>query len=454
MSRALPAIPSLIPAPSRSLVRATGQESSSEVETRVLPAWPVLTVLWGYPIFWLLGLLPFASVIMAIPMLALLIMRRRILLVPGILPWIGFVLWMIPSALMIDGLGRAVGLGVRFSQFLALAIIMVYIVNARSSLSPKRVFNGLTFIWVFVIFGGYLGMLFPEAQLTFTIGRILPDAISSNDYVAELVFPTLAEIQTPWGAEEPFVRPSAPFSYTNGWGAAMAVLTPIAIGTAIGHRTARTMWFLVIALVAAIPPAIATTNRGLFLGLAGAVIYVLFCLLIRGRVLAFFWVTMLGVAATVVLLLSGVLDGIIERQETVDTTEGRGNLYLETWERTLESPIIGYGAPRPSTWSEIYVGTQGAIWNAMFCFGLIGLILFLGMILLGAVRTFDAPNLSAVWIHASVVVTVFLSIFYGLDRQLVFVGIALAVLLREKYLGHSSYWTSHPTPFARAENEE
>lgn len=454
MSRPLPAIPSLIPAPSRSLVRATGQDASSEVETRVLPAWPVLTVLWGYPIFWLLGLLPFASVIMAIPMLALLIMRRRILLVPGILPWIGFVLWMIPSALMIDGLGRAVGLGVRFSQFLALAIIMVYIVNARSSLSPKRVFNGLTFIWLFVIVGGYLGMLFPEAQLTFTIGRILPAAISSNDYVAELVFPTLAEIQTPWGAEEPFVRPSAPFSYTNGWGAAMAVLTPIAIGTAIGHRTARTMWFLVIALVAAIPPAIATTNRGLFLGLAGAVVYVLFCLLIRGRVLAFFWVTMLGVAATVVLLLSGVLDGIIERQETVDTTEGRGNLYLETWERTLESPIIGYGAPRPSTWSEIYVGTQGAIWNAMFCFGLIGLFLFLGMILLGAVRTFDAPNLSAVWIHASIVVTVFLSIFYGLDRQLVFVGIALAVLLREKYLGHSSYWTSHPTPFARAENEE
>ncbi|WP_194239342.1 O-antigen ligase family protein [Microbacterium sp. CBA3102] len=445
---------SLIASPSRSLIAATGQDASLEVEPRVLPAWPVLTVLWGYPLFWLVGMLPFASVIMAIPMLALLIMRRRILIVPGILPWIGFVLWMIPSALMIDQLGRGVGLGVRFSQFLALAIIMVYIVNARTSLPPKRIFNGLTFIWMFVIVGGYLGMFFPEVQLTMTIGRLLPDAISSNDYVSELVFPTLAEIQTPWGAEEPFVRPSAPFSYTNGWGAAMAVLTPIAIGTAIGHRTARAMWVLVIALVAAIPPAIATTNRGLFLGIAGAVAYVLFCLLIRGRLLAFFWVTMLGLAGAVILFLSGFLDGIVARQETVDTTEGRGNLYAETWERTLQSPVIGWGAPRPSTWSEIYVGTQGAIWNAMFCFGLVGLFLFLGMIVLGAVRTFDAPNLSAVWIHASVVVTVFLSIFYGLDRQLVFVGIALAVLLREKYLGNSSYWTPQPTPFARAKNEE
>lgn len=444
---------SLIPSPSRSLIAATGQDAASDVEPRRLPAWPVLVILWGYPVSWALGLMPFLPVIMAIPMVGFLILRRRILLVPGMLPWLGFVLWMIPSALMIDQLGRGVGLGVRFSQFLALAIVMIYIVNARKSLTPKRIFNGLTFIWVFIIVGGYLGMLFPETQLTMTIGRLLPGALSSNDYIADLVFPTLAEIQTPWGAEEPFIRPSAPFAYTNGWGAAMAVLTPIAVGTAIGHRTARAMWFLVIALVAAIPPAIATTNRGLFLGIAGAVLYVMIRLLIRGRVLAFFWITALGVAATVVLVLSGALRGITERQETVDTTEGRGNLYLETFERTLQSPILGYGAPRPSTWSEIYVGTQGAIWNAMFCFGFVGLLLFVGMIALGVLYTLDAPNLSALWIHTSVVVAMILSIFYGLDRQLVFVGIALAVLLREKYLGNSSYWKRNPIPFVRVEDD-
>ncbi|QTV80191.1 hypothetical protein [Microbacterium sp. NIBRBAC000506063] len=105
-----------------------------------------------------------------------------------------------------------------------------------------------------MIFGGYLGMMFPDVRLTFTIGRFLPDALTSNDYINDLVFPPLADIQTPWGAEEPFKRPSAPFAYTNGWGAAMAVLTPIAVGTAIGHRTARAMWFLLAGLLAAIPP--------------------------------------------------------------------------------------------------------------------------------------------------------------------------------------------------------
>ena len=443
----------LITSPNRALLESTDQDFGSDVETRSLPAWPVLLVLWGYPAWWALGLLPFAQVIMALPMLAFLILRGRIVLVPGILPWLGFVAWMIPSALMIDELGRMVGLGVRFSQFLALAIMMVYIANARAALSPRRILGALTFIWAFIIVGGYLGMAFPEVRLTLTIGQLLPAAIADNDYVSDLVFPPLAEIQTPWGAEESFLRPSAPFAYTNGWGAAIAVLTPIAIATAIGHRTARAMWLLLIGLLAAIPPAIATTNRGLWIGLALAVVYVIVRLAMRGHWLAFAWSSVLAILGGVILALSGFLDGIVARQETVDTTAGRGNLYAETFERTLASPVLGYGAPRPSNWSEIYVGTQGAIWNAMFCFGFVGLALFVVALVAGALRTFDAPNLSALWLHTSIVVACALSVFYGLDRQLVFVGVALALMLREKYLGASSYWNPHPVPFARARHE-
>lgn len=422
-------------------------------ETKVLPAWPVLLVLWGYPVWWALGLLPFAPVIMALPMLAFLILNRRIVVLPGILPWLAFVAWMIPSALMVDEVSRLLGLGMRFSQFLALAIMIVYIANAPATVSPRRILNPLTFIWVFIIIGGYLGMAFPEERLTLTVGRLLPDAIVANDYVNDLVFPPLAEIQIPWGAEEPFMRPSAPFAYSNGWGAAIAVLTPIAIATVIGHRTARSMWFLIAGLLALIPPAIATTNRGLFVGLGVGVFYVMIRLAARGRWAAFAWLSILSLAGSIILVLSGFLNGIIERQETVDTTEGRLNLYLETFERTLTSPVLGFGAPRPSFTSEIYVGTQGAIWNAMFCFGFVGLILFVGLLLAGALRTWDAPNLSTLWLHAAVVVTCLLSVFYGLDRHLVFVGAILAIMLREKYGGGAAtYWTRSPLLFAQTKH--
>jgi hypothetical protein len=226
------------------------------------------------------------------------------------------------------------------------------------------------------------------------------------------------------------------------------------VATAIAHRTARAMWFLVAGLVAVIPPAVATSNRGLFLGLAGGIVYVMLRLILRGRWRALLWVTILSSAAALILTLSGFLDEIIARQEAADTTTGRGDLYTETFERTLGSPILGYGSPRPSFWSEISIGTQGAIWNAMFCFGFVGLALFLLMLVSGALRTADAPNLSALWLHTSVVVACALSIFYGLDRQLVFVGVALALMLREKYLGRSRYWTASPTPFGRSRNAE
>jgi hypothetical protein len=444
----------LIPSPSRSLLRATGQRTSIDTNTTALPAWPVLVLLWGYPLFWALGLLAFAQVVVAIPMLAYLTLRRRFTFVPGVLPWIGFAVWMIPASLMADQIGRLLGIGIRFSQFFALSVMMLYIVNERRTLPPHRILNGLTFIWVFVIIGGYLGMLFPEVRLSFTIGLLLPDVLTSDEYISDLVFPPLAEIQTPWGAEEPFKRPSAPFAYTNGWGAAIAVLTPIAVATAIAHRTARAMWLLVGGLVAVIPPAVATSNRGLFLGLAGGIVYIMLRLILRGRWRALLWVTILAAAAALILSLSGFLDEIVARQEVADTTTGRGDLYTETFERTLASPILGYGSPRPSFWSEISIGTQGAIWNAMFCFGFVGLALFVLMLVSGALRTADAPNLSALWLHTSVVVACVLSIFYGLDRQLVFVGVALAMMLREKYLGRSRYWAASPTPFGRSRNAE
>ncbi|MFE5409671.1 O-antigen ligase domain-containing protein [Microbacterium sp. NPDC056569] len=443
---------SFVPSPSRSLVRSTGQHPAAETDTSALPAWPVLVVLWGYPVFWALGLLAFAQIIVAIPMLAYLTFRRSFTFVPGVLPWFGFALWMIPAALMVDQLGRFVSVGLRFGQFLALAIMIVYIVNARRTLPARRVLNGLTFIWVFVIVGGYLGMLFPEYRLTLTVGLLLPEVVTSDEYVSDLVFPPLAEIQTPWGAEEPFQRPSAPFPYANGWGAGLAVLTPIAVATVIAHRSARAMWFLVVCLVAIVPPAVVSSNRGMFVGLAGAVLYVMVRLALRGRWMALLWVALLSAASAAILTLSGFMDAIVTRQEAADTTTGRGSLYVETFERTLESPILGYGTPRPSRWSEIFIGTQGAIWNTMFCFGFVGLALFALMLLSGALRTADAPNLSALWLHASVVVACGLAIFYGLDRQLVFIGPALAVMLREKYLGDSEYWRSNPVPFGRSGN--
>jgi len=409
-----------------------------------LPGWPVLVLLWGMPVWWVLGMLPFATAIMAVPMLAFLLQRGNVKVVPGVMPWIAFVVWMLPCALMLDSLGRMVGFSLRFAQFAAVAIAMIYVVNARRHLTVRRVLAGLTFTWVFVIVGGYLGLLWPDVTLTFTIGRLLPNALLENEYVSDLVFPPFAEVQTPYGAEEPFLRPSAPFAYANGWGAAIAILTPIAVAAAIARRTARATIFLFVGIVAAIPPAIATTNRGLFLGLIAAVGYVLVRFLLRGKWLPFLWVGTLSVLLTVVLGLSGLLSDIAERQETVDTTAGREVLYIEAFQRTLQSPILGYGAPRASYSTEITVGTQGMIWNAMFCFGFVGLALFILFFLGALIRTASAPNVAAIWLHSAVVAAAAMSVFYGLDRHMFPIALVIGLMLRERYAAQSTFWVPNP----------
>lgn len=418
-------------------------------QSRELPAWPVLVLLWGMGVWWALGMLPFYTAIMAVVMVAFLFQRGRVELVPGVVPFVAFVAWMLPCALMLDSVGRVMGYGVRFSQFAAVAVILVYTVNARGLLTPARILNGLSAMWAFVIIGGYLGLLWPEGELRYTVGMLLPSAVLQNEYVSDLVFPQFAEIQTPWGADEPFMRPSAPFAYTNGWGAAIAILTPIAVANAIAIRTAKATIWLIIGIALSIPPAIATTNRGLFVGVAVAVTYVLVRLLFQRKWVPVFWLTFLGAGLTIILLLSGLLTGILERQETVDTTEGRSDLYAETFARSLVSPLFGYGSPRPSYTSEISVGTQGMVWNLMFCFGFVGLGLFVLFMVGGIFRTWSVPNVSAVWLHSSLISACLMGVFYGLDRHLLPIVLVLGLLLRERYASESQYWTAAPRPFGR-----
>lgn len=407
---------------------------------RDLPAWPILVLLWGYPLWWGTGMLPFSGILMSLPMLWFLVFNRRTVVVPGVLPWLAFVLWMLPCMVMLDSAGRMLGYSIRLGQFTALALTLIYVVNARKSLTPRRLMAGLSAVWVTVIVGGYLGMLWPEQRLSFTVGRLLPAAILSNDYVSDLVFPPFAEIQDPWGAAQPFLRPSAPFAYTNGWGAAMAMLTPVVIGFALWLGTRRALVWTLVGILAAVPPAAASTNRGMFLTLGVSIGYVLLRMLFRRQWKPLIVSALVGTVALIALSQMGLFAGIAERQDTVDTTEGRGNLYTEAFLRTLQSPILGYGAPRPSFTSEITVGTQGALWNAMFCFGLVGLALFLWFLVGAALRTWSAPGTALLWVHSAMIGTCFMCVFYGLDRQMLFFVVISGLMLRERFTPGSEFW--------------
>ena len=99
----------------------------------------------------------------------------------------------------------------------------------RYGVDRRRIVAGLTFVWFFTVAGGVLGLLFPEVRLSTPVGMLLPHGVATNDYVRDLFFPPLAEVQHPYGSPVEFVRPSAPFPYANSWGVAIVLLTPVAV---------------------------------------------------------------------------------------------------------------------------------------------------------------------------------------------------------------------------------
>lgn len=395
---------------------------------RALPSWPLDALLYGFPVWWLLGLTPFIVPLAGLVMLALLLVRRGLALVRGVTPLLVFVAWLLPCMLMLDSGLRLVGYLERAGNYFAIAIVLVYLVNARERLPARRVIGGLVAVWLTVVLGGYLGVLFPQGRLSTPVGMLLPETITSNDYVHDLVFPPLSEVQQPWGAAEPYVRPAAPFPYTNGWGAAFALLTPVTFAAVrLGSR--RTKVLLGLALIASVVPAVATLNRGMFGALAVTGCYVAVRMALRGKGSAFLLLATGGCGAAVVAAAGGLF-GALSTRAQYGSTDDRMLLYRETIDRTLDSPLFGYGAPRPSEVVDVSVGTQGFVWMLMFSFGFVGLALFLWFLFGALVRTWRAPDTPALWLHGVLVAACALIGFYGLDvMQLLTVVLVIGVLL-------------------------
>lgn len=403
-------------------------------ESAGLPAWPVLTLIWGYPVLWALGATVIGGVLLTVVMLTYLAYNRSVRVVPGLGVLAAFVAWVVACAIMIDSAPRLLGYFYRLSILIVVAVAFLYAINATAHLTRRKVVSALTFLWFVTIVGGVVGMVFPEFRLSTPVGLLLPDSLTSNSYVHDLFFPPLAEIQHPFGSPTTFVRPSAPFPYANSWGVALVLLTPVAVARFLMASSKALRALIVVGLAVMLVPATASSNRGMFaaLGLAGA--YVVVRMAVRDRAAPMITIALVGAIGAAVLIANGVISQISTRQQYGQSIGVRLDLYRETFARTLHSPLLGYGAPRPSTVQEISVGTQGYVWMLMFSFGFVGLILFVLFLWGSTLRSWQAPGDVGLVLHSVLVVASAVIVFYGLDiMQLLTIMLVAALLLRNRY---------------------
>lgn len=411
-----------------------------------LPAWPFVAVFLGYPLWWLLGIGDMAWIGLSIIMVAYLL-RSRVYVPRGFGVWIVFLIWVACSVINIDTGGRLIGFAYRFMLYLACTIIFVFVYNARKLLTIDRILAVLTGFWVIVWIGGYLGLLFPTLEIRTPLAWILPNSLLNNELVREMAIRRLTQYN-PDAFNVIAPRPSAPFLYTNGWGNAYSILLPLVFARLSRLRPSPRYWTILVMIPISLVPAFLSLNRGMLIGLAVITLYVGLRLLVRGEWRPLLVIGGSGLVAGVIFTLLPVAERLTNRLSVSSTTEDRYALYLETLRRTVQSPLFGYGAPRPSEIAGApSVGTQGQLWMEIFSHGFVGAALFVLWLVILLTQTRRAVSTAGLICHAVVLATLVEIAYYGVVASgLVLALVSAAMALRMQGTEHPAVVSRRPRP--------
>lgn len=377
---------------------------------RVL-AWPLWALLVLYPVWWLLGLGTFIFPIVAVPMAIYLLRHRPIKVPPGFGIWLLFLGWFCFSVIMLrvnppgthgdSGALRVVAVGMRFSLYVSVTILLLYVGNLTERQLPRTtLIRWLAVMFVITVAGGFLGMLWPKFGFTAPMEMVLPHSIRTNNYVQSLVHPNSAQVQAVLGDSSP--RPAAPFGYTNMWGENLSVLLVwFVIGWWVygsGLRRIATVVLVGLAMV----PAIYSLNRGMWLGVGFTIVFVALRLALHGRLWVVGGLAVGLTVASLVFMFSPLHVVFSER-----LSHGHSNRIREfTTERVIEvsrySPVIGFGNTRNAVGSAQSVavgksascqrcgnpalGSNGQIWLVLISQGFVGVILYTLFFVYGVLR--------------------------------------------------------------------
>lgn len=401
-----------------------------------LPAgWPLSALLFGFPVWWLLGMRVVIVPILAAAMAVELMRRRPIRVPPHFGLWLLFLVWFAASTSMLGyspprTLGEVGATGAasvlwRLGEYLSVTIALLYAGNLSERELPRaRLVRMLGFVFLVVVAGGVFALVYPRWEMTSPVELFLPEQIRGDPFVQSLVHPAAAQVQTVLGYT--LGRPAAPFGYTNMWGNVLSILLPwFVTGWMVYAGRIRRLAAPVILCVALVP-AIYSLNRGLWIGLALSVLYAGWRLALRGRFRALGTLGLALAAGGLAVALSPLADVVASRLDNPHSNDVRAFTVTRTLEATSHSPVLGYGNSRtalggadsiaigsspscPQCGTPV-LGSTGHVWLVLVSQGYVGAGLFLSFFAAALVRYGRDPSP----IGAAGVLVVLLSLFYML----------------------------------------
>lgn len=427
-----------------------------------------MAALVGYPLWWALGLGALVFPLAAIPMAWQLRRRAHIAVPPWFGLWLLFVGWSLLGLVVLginapDTLPTTFAQGLdayvlRSIQYLGATVVLLYVGNLSETEVPRlRIIRWLSTLFLVTLAGGFVGLALPSLEWKSPVELLLPGPLAARRGIVSMVHPQVAQIQDVIGTGD--ARPNAPFEFTNAWGNNLSILIIwFVIGWIIYGTSRRRLWGLA-ALAVAVVPVIYSLNRGLWLGLAIAVCYVVLRLALAGRP----WLigALLGVAAIGLFVVAVTpLGAVVEsRADAGHSNQVRSSLAEASIAGGLRSPLIGYGGTRETVGSDDSIaigatpecprcgnrtiGSTGHAWNVLYSHGVVGLVAFMGFfvgILWRYRRDVTPIGLAA---HTIVLVQMlYVFVYVGISSTLSLLLISVALLWRNERDRHDG----HPDP--------
>lgn len=371
------------------------------------PAWPLVALLAGWPLWWALGLVSYISVLLAIPMawrMYIWVARegRRIRKPPAYGLWLLFLVVMFfgitvlklnaPDTLPGGILSHKVASwALRAITYIAATITLLYAGNlTESELSRHRLAWLLGLVGVYSIVFGFVAVGDPGFHFTSPLAALVPNSIEQADTtIAAALHPAFSQKQTFGGTG----RIAAPFTYSNGWGNNLAILLPWLVVAWCLEGTRRHRRIGIVMLCIAIVPIVFSFDRGLWVGLVLAAAYMVVRLGARNPKLLLGFVGAI-LLVVVVLAATPLLSLVSARIDKGSSNAGRTNQAVVSLEGALNSPIVGYGDTRreqggsnsiavgksancPDCGNNS-VGSHGQLWLLLFANGFAGAIFYMG----------------------------------------------------------------------------
>ena len=396
----------------------------------IFAAWPVILPFAAYALWWVLGVGDFIWIIAGLIIALSWVATHGFRLPPVMLLWLMFVLWVGVSLAMNDTSGRLLGAIYRLLLYLSATALALHAYNHRQYLSIWRVTGAMVWFLAGMTVCGYLAMAYPELTIRTPMSWIVPDSLASNDLIGDMII----RRTTQWNRDAwipQAVRPSAPFLYANTWGNVYSLVLPLALTHLwlAWHTTKR--WWALLVIIASVFPALSTLNRGMFIGLAVVAIWVGIQTLRRGRIKIVFGSALAVMVGVALWFVSPPGRDFINRIQVTNSTEDRGELYRVTFDAALQSPLFGFGSPRPATIPGLpSMGTQGQFWTVLYSHGFIGAALFMGFFLTVLLLVINRKDPVGAVLGGIVAATIVETAFYGMMTGIMVSMVVVALALR------------------------